>query len=74
MLQGMTARELLQWEALWNHSPWGPIAADWRLGILMSSWNGQAPDQNRPKWGREAGHRVVQLTFDQACQAFSRTR
>jgi hypothetical protein len=72
MLEGISARELFQWQALWRRSPWGSEADDWRVGFVMAAMNGQAPDKNRPKWGQAAAPRFVEISFDQACRAFAR--
>lgn len=72
MLESVSARELFLWKALWRRSPWSSEAEDWRAGTIMSAFNGESPDKNRPKWGDSAAPRFIELSFDQACHAFRR--
>ncbi len=75
MLDRVSAAELDTWLRLYQLSPWGPEADDWRTGYIMAAMNGESPDSNRPKWvGGSASSepRVIMLSFAEACQALAR--
>ena len=72
MLDSIAAAELLQWQALYHESPWGSDSDDWRTALVMSAFNGEPPDRNKPQWGEPSGPTMVEISFDQACIAFQR--
>ena len=62
----LTAPEIMAYHRLYREHPFGPVADDWRLALLIGAQTGQPASECLPNWTTAETPAIVEVSFDEA--------